>query len=438
MTLQARIVLNLIGGALGGFLAWALIDLTGWFTPVLVSAASVESGSPRFWLLLFLGGILGGTISLLLGLVDALGVDSYQQRVRGLLTHGVVGFFGGALGIYFGQGVWAVIGPHAVNPDAPGLFVQTLIGKAFGWAFVGAGVGVAQGLARRSTPLIKQGLFGGFTGGLVGGIIFQSAATALNNPSLARLLGFVCIGASTGFFIGLIQTLFKQAWIRVILGRNEGKEYLIDKPVMVIGRSELADIGLFGNAKIMPEHCAIEQIQGRFRLKAIQPTDAARRKGAISDIKVNGLTVNPDVWLTDGDGIAIDDRKLLFRERLARKSDARPLAAQPVAVSTPSTAKPVAVVRVIEGAEVGRTYPLGDAPALIGRTDDCTIALSKDTLISRRHATLQCTDGQWAVTDSGGANGTFVNNTRLEPKSTLKVRAGDHIRIGETVLRLEL
>jgi pSer/pThr/pTyr-binding forkhead associated (FHA) protein len=74
----------------------------------------------------------------------------------------------------------------------------------------------------------------------------------------------------------------------------------------------------------------------------------------------------------------------------------------------------------------------------IGRNEDCGVRIERDTLISRRHATLQNSDGQWSITDAGSANGTFVNNMRLEPSSTLKIRSGDHIRVGDTVLVLEL
>jgi pSer/pThr/pTyr-binding forkhead associated (FHA) protein len=267
-------------------------------------------------------------------------------------------------------------------------------------------------------PLTRQGLFGGLAGGLVGGVLFQCAALVIGTGSPARLLGFVCIGASTGFFIGLIQTLFRQAWIKVVLGRNEGKEYLIGKPVTVIGRSELADIGIFGNPKIMPHHFAIEQVQGRFRLQVIVPDEYTRRNTTPANVIVNGMVVNPDVWLTNGDTIKVDDRTLVFHERLSRKSAQEPTPAA-AAPPPPPAVKQTAVVKIIEGEEVGRSFTIGPSAALVGRTDDCTVCLTKDTLVSRKHATLQTADGQWSLTDSGSVNGTYVNNSKLDQYATI-------------------
>jgi pSer/pThr/pTyr-binding forkhead associated (FHA) protein/uncharacterized membrane protein len=434
MTLQARVVLNLIAGAIGGVLAWLVIDFTGWFTAVIGPNIEISTFDRNWWLQLFLGGVLGCLVGLLLGIVDAMAVDSNQQRARGLALHGVVGFIGGMVGMWLGFAVWSVLAPKMVNPNSPDpvQFTQLLIARSFGWAFIGAGVGAAQGVARRSVPLIKQGLFGGLAGGFVGGVLFESAAKVVGSPPLARMLGFVSIGASTGFFIGLIQTLFKQAWVRVVLGRNEGKEYLIDKPVTVIGRSELADIGLFGNPKILPHHCAIEQSEGRFRLKVIQPETSGRKNVNPADVVVNGLVVNPDTWLTNGDAIVIDDRKLLFQERLTQRSEQRPIDLPP-----PPPAKTIAAVKIVEGADLGRTYPLVAPVSQIGRTDECAVCLNKDTLISRRHASINHSGTDWSITDSGSANGTYVNSRKLASSATAPLRPGDHIKLGDTVLKID-
>jgi pSer/pThr/pTyr-binding forkhead associated (FHA) protein len=396
MTLQARTVLNLIAGAIGGALAWMIIDLTGWFESVIINGATIMPGSGRYWLNIIMGGILGACISLLLGLVDALSVDSIQQRVRGLTLHGIVGFLGGSFGINAGQYVWAVMQPHEIVLTNPSLadFLRTLIGKTIGWGIIGAGVGVSQGIARQSVPLTRQGLFGGLAGGLVGGVLFQCAALVIGTGSPARLLGFVCIGASTGFFIGLIQTLFRQAWIKVVLGRNEGKEYLIGKPVTVIGRSELADIGIFGNPKIMPHHFAIEQVQGRFRLQVIVPDEYTRRNTTPANVIVNGMVVNPDVWLTNGDTIKVDDRTLVFHERLSRKSAQEPTPAA-AAPPPPPAVKQTAVVKIIEGEEVGRSFTIGPSAALVS-TQPCRLLMVSGASLIREVSTApMSTTASW-------------------------------------------
>jgi pSer/pThr/pTyr-binding forkhead associated (FHA) protein len=65
----------------------------------------------------------------------------------------------------------------------------------------------------------------------------------------------------------------------------------------------------------------------------------------------------------------------------------------------------------------------------IGRASDCTIPI-KDRYLSRRHAEIVATGGQWFVKDLGSANGTYLNGERIEADQPLK--SGDRIRIGDT------
>jgi pSer/pThr/pTyr-binding forkhead associated (FHA) protein len=445
MTLQARTFLNTIAGALGGLLAWVIIDLTGWFSAVFTPGAMVYQGSLTWWLQILVGGIVGGFVGVLLGLVNALGVDSPKQRLEGVVLHGAIGFGGGMVGISLGQTVYGWLAPRTASVDVmpgPGDFVQLVVARAIGWALIGAGIGLAQGIARRSSKLVTQGLFGGFVGGLIGGVLFECADTVVESGSVARFLGFVCIGACTGFFIGLFQTLFRQAWIKVVLGRNEGKEYLIDRPVMVIGRSELADIGLFGNPRIMPNHFAVEQLTGRFRLRVIFADEATLKGNVQADVKVNGQVVNPDVWLADGDSIVIDDRTLQFREKVVNRTDA-PVVRQSTAVQAipaepiPSQQSISARLTVVDGPELGKIFPLTGATSMIGRTSDCAVALTKDTLVSRQHASINYENGAWSLLDNYSANGSYVNNVRIPSSKSRPLEPGDLIRVGESMLRFD-
>jgi signal transduction histidine kinase/pSer/pThr/pTyr-binding forkhead associated (FHA) protein len=85
---------------------------------------------------------------------------------------------------------------------------------------------------------------------------------------------------------------------------------------------------------------------------------------------------------------------------------------------------------VIKGADEGKQFDLTDAIASIGRDASNTIRLH-DTEVSRRHAEVRrVTDGH-ALADVGSANGTFVNNQRIQ---VADLRAGDHVAIGQTIL----
>src|SRR5213595_3042614 len=77
---------------------------------------------------------------------------------------------------------------------------------------------------------------------------------------------------------------------------------------------------------------------------------------------------------------------------------------------------------------------LQDETVSIGRASDCTIPI-KDRYLSRRHAEIISTDGQWILKDLGSANGTYLNGSRVERE--LRLRAGDRIRLGDTEIVFE-
>lgn len=65
----------------------------------------------------------------------------------------------------------------------------------------------------------------------------------------------------------------------------------------------------------------------------------------------------------------------------------------------------------------------------LGRATDCTVPI-KDRYLSRRHAEIVFTAGQWMVRDCGSVNGTMLNGARLVAPSPLQ--PGDRIMLGDT------
>ncbi len=94
-----------------------------------------------------------------------------------------------------------------------------------------------------------------------------------------------------------------------------------------------------------------------------------------------------------------------------------------------------AQLRVTEGKERGKLLTV-DADLLIGRlAPEDEGRLGGDAEISRRHARVsRGADGQLAIEDLGSANGTFVNDERVDAPRVLV--AGDRLRIGKTVLEV--
>jgi pSer/pThr/pTyr-binding forkhead associated (FHA) protein/Flp pilus assembly CpaE family ATPase len=76
-----------------------------------------------------------------------------------------------------------------------------------------------------------------------------------------------------------------------------------------------------------------------------------------------------------------------------------------------------------------------DEPVTVGRGEDNTIVLSQDRQVSRHHARISVDGAYLRLEDLGSANGTFLNNLKVAQPET--VTAGDEIRVGGTVLRVE-
>jgi pSer/pThr/pTyr-binding forkhead associated (FHA) protein len=74
-----------------------------------------------------------------------------------------------------------------------------------------------------------------------------------------------------------------------------------------------------------------------------------------------------------------------------------------------------------------------DRPRLaVGRSEEAEIQLDFDSEVSRLHAELELSGGEWLVVDDGlSANGTFVNGERVVARRRL--RDGDAIRFGSTL-----
>ena len=74
---------------------------------------------------------------------------------------------------------------------------------------------------------------------------------------------------------------------------------------------------------------------------------------------------------------------------------------------------------------------------IFGRDEDqCQVVLSNDTQVSRLHARLEESGGNWLLTDLGSSNGTFVNGVRIQAPTI--VSPGDQIVVGGTTFTLDL
>lgn len=91
------------------------------------------------------------------------------------------------------------------------------------------------------------------------------------------------------------------------------------------------------------------------------------------------------------------------------------------------------VLHVIGGHDRGKRFELHLPETRIGRGTDQDVVLS-DIAVSRRHVTVHAEGGRFRIKDLGSGNGTLVNGQRVETKILVD---GDHIEIGQTVMRFE-
>jgi hypothetical protein len=114
---------------------------------------------------------------------------------------------------------------------------------------------------------------------------------------------------------------------------------------------------------------------------------------------------------------------------------------EPAPAAVPATAAPSRsrrrewrLVVVAPETERGRSFPV-DGDVTIGRGGGCAVPLTFDTFVSQVHARAFDRDGTLWVEDAGSTNGTLVNSKRIT--QPIKLRKGDRVQVGETVLEAQ-
>lgn len=109
--------------------------------------------------------------------------------------------------------------------------------------------------------------------------------------------------------------------------------------------------------------------------------------------------------------------------------------------------KPHARLVIEKGRSSGKQFMLSDTEAHIGRWDADggifpDVDLDTDdpeAKVSRRHARITLSNGQYFLEDLGSTNGTFINRgKRLPPGQRQALCDGDEIIVGKTFLRFHI
>src|SRR5262249_7275536 len=110
---------------------------------------------------------------------------------------------------------------------------------------------------------------------------------------------------------------------------------------------------------------------------------------------------------------------------------------------------------ITEGPLKGEEYVVHDSARwVLGRSPDCDIALPTDLFhrdISRHHCAFEIDPPTVRVRDLNSLNGTYVNGEKIgqgtnppargesdHKRGTRELRDGDEVRVGETVIRVNV
>ncbi len=448
--------LRVLVGSLTALAAWAILEPSA---PKDLSTSAWDSWELSF--ILALGVLVGGGI----GGVNGLLTGGKVHIFRGLALGAVFG----AVGISIGYKLGILISALAVGANwaASGNIVFMIVGRLLALTPMGAMLGFGIGASTLSAKRAKHGLIGGALGGLIGAGVFDIVGQVIGGAvlmakgvqpgaqaevgQLSRALYAIALGAGIALFISLVENMAKSAWVRMRLGRNEGREWPIYGDTTTLGRSEAANIPIFGDPAIQPFHAAIVRQPGGYMivdngggvlLNGQPVAQAPIYSGAniqIGQTILEFITKDGAVPLRPADmagyrGYPMQPAPAPYPQPTQPAAALQPTVIAPApAMSMPTQAAPaVPTLVAMDGPLMGQRFAIAQSTEL-GR-ESTAIPLSFDSSASRRHASVAPAPGGLAVNDLGSTNGVFVNGQRVQ---SALVPPGGTLKIGSTTFLVE-
>jgi len=294
MSLRRLIYYSAVIGGWAAFFGWLLAECT------------VLRGRKDFGLLptVIAGGIVGAAVgaglNLVAGLANATLRQLLHQVVRRVALGIAVGGIGGAMGIIVGQSL---------------LFIG--LPRALGFMVLGLGVGLAEGFSGSSKDRIRNGVIGGLLGGLVGGLLFDPISSTLESSTdiASRATAFVILGLCVGALIGLANFVLKRAWLTVLDGHGVGRQHVLDKGIIYLGRGDHLPMPFRGkqNSELESEHAKIAyESDGTY---TVQDNNTRLGVTVRSADERENQSVSQPRRLKDGDVIKFGSNLVRFNER---------------------------------------------------------------------------------------------------------------------------
>lgn len=295
----SSIVQNGVAGFIGGFVAWGLTEL------FFADDASRSAGQALLETIAW-GAVLGGVIGGLLAAANGITGGTYTKAGRDGAIGLFAGLIGGGLGGGLAQVIYSLLGGGFGEQGT-----QQVLARTIGWAFFGMFIGFAQGVASGSGRRMANGLIGGLLGGALGGLAFDALAQRLDSGAVSRLFGTVAMGAACGLAIGMVEEARKEAWLKVVRGPQQGKQFIVYDTVTRIGSSPKCELVLVKDPAVQAEHCRIVCRKDAYYLEC--PLGRS--------LSVNGFFVH-GAKLKRGDTLEIGGSALVYEDkRVPRKQD---------------------------------------------------------------------------------------------------------------------
>ena len=219
------------------------------------------------------------------------------------------------------------------------------------------------------------------------------------------------------------QNLAKITWINP--ETNEKKIHvLVEGATASIGRSPSSDIHI-PDKHVSRQHAVISYRDGVFMITDLD--------------SVNGTFIN-DQQIAEPFPLFSDDTIRLFVPLIIFEAAGDDDLRQAEEDGTLITATGIGTGRgrliITSGPQEEQIIPLLLDKLEIGRaTIKATWEIGlQDPAVSRPHAVMDCEDDIWTLRDLKSSNGTFVNNKRLEPDDRIKLKDGDLITFGKTLV----
>jgi pSer/pThr/pTyr-binding forkhead associated (FHA) protein len=202
---------------------------------------------------------------------------------------------------------------------------------------------------------------------------------------------------------------------------SDGQRYPLGSEYLIVGRAG-ADIAFDDDRFLARQHARLERGgDGVVKVHPLETLNGVFRK------------IDAPVELTDGMTILVGREVLRFERLDPEEVKVYPLVRHGVALFGSPPREPWGrLVQIVpSGGYRDVRHLIGDE-VVLGR-EEGDIVFRDDAFLSRRHAALTWDGKRAQITDLGSSNGTFV---RIPGPAVL--RHGDHVRMGDQLLRIEL